>query len=182
MLWRRATSASPMACWWADWMHPDRGRWCFLFKHHELVWYEESFGVGRDSYRSACPGNKTRHCRRCYHIDRSRSRVASKSSPHGSGPRSASNPERGWTPGACPAGDWPRDRRSEAERLSPYLSERAKIAHSSAESKVPSPARAQGRRWRKKKTGSRAADGGRCPETTQFLPAFGSTRRFARGL
>lgn len=100
------------------WLDAPRPRKMVLpIQHHELArdWW---FGVDRDSYRFACPGSKTTHCRHCYHIVQSKSREADKSSPHGSGPHSASSPE--WRTWPC----WPRGRMPGMECFSPCLNER----------------------------------------------------------
>lgn len=141
-------------------MHRDRGKWCFLFNHDELVWDWARFGVDRDSYRFACLGNKTTHCRRCYHIAQSENRGAGKSSPHGSGPRCASNTE-GRAPWACPVGGWPRDRRL-VQWVSPCLDERARIARFNRVGRVDSRVQERPGEGRGKK--KREGDGrGRCP-------------------
>ena len=154
-------------------MHRDRGRWCFLFNDHELVWDWARFAVDRDSYRFACLGSKTTHCTRCYHIVRSESRGADKSSPHGSGPRSASNTE-GRAPWACPVEDWPRDRR-EVERVSPCLDERARIARfnrvESVESRVQeSPGEGEGKKRKRRGKETDEADAATQLGSTRLPP------------
>lgn len=153
-------------------MRRDRGRWCFLFNRPELVRDRARFGADCDSYRFACLGSKTRHCRRCCHRVRSESRGADKSSLHGSGPGSASNTE-GRAPWACPVGDWPRDRRG-IERVSPCLDGRARIARvnrvESVESRVQSPGEPGGRGSEKEEGRRRAKPMPEVPDPLRVPP------------